>query len=123
MKRTPYVTNKEILQEYRIYWDTGKITDKMTRIVYLMARKIANSRNFYAYPYKEDMIQEGVWHAINKGVPGFTPDRKNPFCYLSVIIKFKYIEYIKKEKRNIVIKEMVTEKLKEDITNEIRERR
>jgi DNA-directed RNA polymerase specialized sigma24 family protein len=123
MKRTPYVTNKEILAEYRIYWDTGKVTSKMTEIVYLIARKIANSRNFYAYPYKEDMIQEGVWHAINKGLPGFTRDKENPFCYLSVIIQFKFIEYIKKEKRNITIKEMVTEKLKEEITNEIDHRR
>jgi len=123
MKRTPYVTNKQILDEYKIYWDTGKVTNKMTELVYLIARKIANSRNFYAYPFKEDMVQEGAWHAINKGLPGFSKDKLNPFCYLSVIIQFKYIEYIKKEKRNVAIKEAVTEQLKEEILNDINQRK
>jgi len=88
-----------------------------------MARKIANGRNFYGYPFKEDMIQEGVIHALQKGLPGFDRTKKNPFCYLSVIIQFKFIEYIKKEKRNITIKEVVTEKLKEDILHDINKRK
>jgi DNA-directed RNA polymerase specialized sigma24 family protein len=123
MRRVPYVTNAEILNEYQKYWKDGKISDKMTELVYLMARKIANGRNFYGYPFKEDMIQEGVIHALQKGLPGFDRTKKNPFCYLSVIIQFKFIEYIKKEKRNITIKEVVTEKLKEDILDEINKRK
>ena len=123
MKRQPYVTNAEILNEYKIYWETGKVTQKMTELIYLMARKIANGRNFYGYPFKEDMIQEGILHAVQKGIPGFDRTKKNPFCYLSVIIQFKFIEYIKKEKRNIIIKEMVTEKLKEDILYDINKRK
>jgi len=47
MKRQPYVTNKEILSEYEIYWNTGQVTNRMTELIYLMARKIANGRNFY----------------------------------------------------------------------------
>jgi len=123
MKRTPYVTNKQILAEYQIYWDTGIVTPRMTEMVYLIARKIANGRNFYGYPFKQDMVQEGVLHAISKGLPGFKRHLTNPFCYLSVIIQYKYIEYIKKEKRNITIKEAVTEKLKEEILNEIDHRK
>jgi len=69
------------------------------------------------------MIQEGTIHAIQKGLPGFDKTKKNPFCYLSVIIQFKYIEYIKKEKRNIAIKEMVTDKLKSDILDDINKRK
>lgn len=122
MKREPYVTKAEILKEFEVYWKTGEITKKMTEYVYLIARKIANSRNFYAYAAKEDMIQEASWHAINKGIPSFMRGRDNPFCYLSVVIQRKFIEYIKKEKRNIKIKEMATEKLKEDIKDSIKER-
>lgn len=123
MKRQPYVTNAEILSEFEVYWKRGEISKRMTELVYLMARKIANGRNFYGYPFKEDMIQEGVIHALQKGIPGFDRTKKNPFCYLSVIIQFKYIEYIKKEHRNLAIKEMVTEKLKEDILDEINKRK
>jgi DNA-directed RNA polymerase specialized sigma24 family protein len=122
-KRTPYVTNAEILNEFEKYWDEGIITNHLTELIYLIARKIANGRNFYGYAFKEDMVQEGTLHAINKGVPGFKKGKKNPFCYLSVIIQFKYIEYIKKEKRNIAIKEMVTEKLKGDILDDINKRK
>jgi len=123
MKRQPYVTNAQILEEFEIYWKTGKVTDRMTKMIYLITCKIANSRNFHGYQYKEDMIQEGAWHAINKGIPGFSKGKQNPFCYLSVIIQYKFIEYIKKEKRNITIKEAVTEKLKEEILNEIDHRK
>ena len=123
MKRQPYVTNAEILAEYQVYWNTGKVSNRMTELVYLIARKIANSRNFYGYAYKEDMTQEAVFHAIAKGIPGFDKTKKNPFCYLSVIIQFKMIEYIKKEKRNITIKEVVTEKLKGEILDDINRRK
>ena len=123
MKRTPYITNQQILEEYEVYWKTGKVSNKMTEMIYLIARKIANGRNFYGYPFKEDMTQEAVFHAINKGIPGFDKNLKNPFCYLSVIIQFKMIEYIKKEKRNITIKEMVTERLKEEILDDINKRK
>jgi DNA-directed RNA polymerase specialized sigma24 family protein len=122
-KKTPYVTNAEILNEFEKYWDTGKVSNRMAEMIYLIACKIANSRNFYGYPFKEDMIQEGTFHAVNKGISGFKKGKKNPFCYLSVIIQFKYIEYIKKEKRNIAIKEMVTEKLKGDILDDINKRK
>jgi len=123
MKRTPYVTNAQILAEYQIYWDTGKVSNRMTELIYLIARKIANGRNFYGYPFKEDMVQEGTLHAISKGIPGFDRTKKNPFCYLSVIIQFKYIEYIKKEHRHLAIKEVVTEKLKNDILDDINQRK
>jgi DNA-directed RNA polymerase specialized sigma24 family protein len=123
MKRTPYVTNAEILNEYKVYWETGEISDRMTKMIYLIARKIANGRNFYAYPYKEDMVQEAVFHAVRMGIPGFKRDKKNPFCYLSVIIQYKMIEYIKKEKRNMTIKEAVTDKLREEILNQIDHRK
>jgi DNA-directed RNA polymerase specialized sigma24 family protein len=122
-KRKPYVTKEEILVEFRTYWLTGEVTKRMTELVYLIARKIANGRNFYAYAAKEDMIQEGVWHAIHKGMPSFTEGRDNPFCYLSVVIQRKYIEYIKKEKKNIKIKEMATDRLKEDIRDSIKDRK
>lgn len=123
MKRTPYITNKELLEEYEKYWKTGIVSESMTKMIYLIARKIANGRNFYGYPFKEDMTQEGVFHAVSKGIPGFDKTKKNPFCYLSVIIQFKYIEYIKKEHRHLAIKEVVTEKLKSDILDDINQRK
>jgi len=105
MKRTPYLTNEELLKEFSIYWKTGKVTDKMVNYIYKIARKIANGRSYFAYVYKDEMIQEGVIRAITKGIPGFTEGKDNPFSYLSVVIDRKYMEYIKKEKKNIKIKD------------------
>ena len=123
MKRKPYVTKEEILKEFRIYWKTGEITKRMTELIYLIAIKIANSRNFYAYNFKDDMIQEGVFHAISRGIPSFTEGRDNPFCYFSVVIQRKYIEYIKRERKNIKIKEEATERLQQDIKDSIKDRK
>jgi len=123
MRRTPYVTNAEILFEFKTYWKTGIISDNMTKIIYKIARKIANSRNFYMYPYKEDMIQEGVFHVINRGITGFTQGRDNPFAYFTTIISFKFIEYIKKDKKNVRIRELAKEKLIENIKDNINRRK
>lgn len=123
MKRTSYVTNEQILAELEIYWKTGKVTDKLAEMIYLITKKIAGSRNFSRYSFRDDMVQEGAWHAINRGIPGFDKIKNNPFCYFSVIIQFKFIEYIKKEKRNLTIKEKVTEKLKGEILEEINKRK
>lgn len=110
MRRQVYVTNKELLAEIGVFWKSGEYTNKLVLMVQKMATKIANSRNFYGYDYKHDMMQEGIIHALYKGIPGFKKDKKNPFSFLSTVIVNKYLEIIKKEKKNIRIKEVLKEK-------------
>ena len=109
MRRQVYVTNTELLAEIRIYWDTGKYSNKLVLMIQKMVTKIANSRNFYGYEFKHDMMQEGIIHALYKGIPGFKKDKKNPFSFLSTVIVNKYLEIIKKEKKNIIIKNVLKE--------------
>lgn len=117
-----YVTNKELLEEIQIFWDTGERTDKLVKMIYKMATKISNARNFYAYEFKGEMVQEGVIHALYKGIPGFTQGRNNPFSFLSTVIVHKFLEIIKKEKKNIKIKEYLKEKEGERIIENARKR-
>jgi DNA-directed RNA polymerase specialized sigma24 family protein len=122
MAKQRYVTNDEILKELNIYWKTGKITTELVLIVYKIGRKIVNSRNFFLYTNKDDMLQEGVLHAITKGIPGFDEGRDNPFSYLSTVITRKYIEYIKKYKKVEIIQKQATQKLKEEMIDNIKHR-
>lgn len=115
MKKNQYVTKKVILDELEIYWNNGNITDKMINFIYLIARKVANSRNYFSYVYKSEMIQEAVIHVILKGIPKFEKNKTNPFAYFSVIINHKFMEFIKKEKRNIIIKEEMKRNILRDI--------
>ena len=117
-----YVTNEQLLKEINIFWETGRLTDELVKMVYKITTKISNARNFYGYTYKEEMVQEGVIHALYKGIPGFKKDRVNPFSFLSTVIVNKFLEIIKKEKKNIKIRDHLKEKESERVLEKTRER-
>jgi len=117
-----YVSNKSLLEEFEVYWETGEISKKMTDMVILMCHKIANGRNFYSYPNKEDMKQEAIMHVLYKAIPNFKKELVNPFAYFSTVIIRKYIESVKREKRRLETKEIMKKRLKEEILTKTRNR-
>ncbi len=118
-KRTKYLTNAELLEEFEKYWETGIISNDMAVKIQKLAKKIASRGNFSGYYFKQDMIQDALSHATMKGVPGFKQGRTNPFAYLSQVIFNKYREIIKLEKKNLTIFDSVRGKLSEDMRIEV----
>jgi len=83
----------------------------------LLCKRLATKYNFSGYSYKEDMISEGLmncylyWH-------NFNPDKStNVFAYFTQISSQAFVRYIKKEKKQSVVKDEIMRSMSLDITN------
>lgn len=74
-----------------------------------IATKLSNKGNFINYPFKEEMILDGVENAIAYGVRNFDTSRTNPFAYFTQIIYYAFLRRIEKEKKQLYIKHKVTQ--------------
>ena len=100
-----YVNNKEMLEEFKKYKQTGKISDKLGDMFIKIAKNLSNKPNFIGYTWKEEMIGEAVLTCI-KYSKNFDPEKStNPFGYISRFCYNSFIEYINKQKRHSTIKE------------------
>ena len=78
-----------------------------------IAVHLARNRNFTLYPYKEDMISDGIENCLqyidNFDPNKFTDRKPNPFAYFTQIIYFAFLRRIEKEKKQLYTKYKVTE--------------
>jgi len=69
-----------------------------------IAEHLAYRPNFMNYPYKEEMIGDGIENCILYA-HNFDPEKsKNPFSYFTQIIYYAFLRRIEKEKKNSYIK-------------------
>jgi len=59
-KKVPYVKNKDLLEQVVIYKQTGVYTEELGRMLFLMAKKCGDRREFRGYSYLDDMISSAV---------------------------------------------------------------
>ena len=118
--REHYVDNKKFYAEMLRYRDDREaaleagtspprvpnyIGDCIMRIAY----KLSNKPNFINYPFKEEMIGDGIENCIMY-VDNFNPDKStNPFAYFTQIIYYAYLRRIEKEKKALYTKYKATE--------------
>jgi len=122
-----YVDNKEFYQ-HMIEWkktikeseDAGDkkppVTDYIGECFLKIAEHLSYKPNFINYPYREEMIGDGIENCIMYA-HNFDPDKsKNPFSYFTQIIYYAFLRRIQKEKKQSYIKYKAIEAA--DIYNE-----
>lgn len=114
-KKRHYVNPKEFYQaivERKKIVDAAKkegkeiprVSEFLGECILKIAKNLGKKRNFYDYPYKEEMIMDGVLVCI-KYIDNFDPARSNnAFSYFTQICSFAYITRIKKEKKQTYVK-------------------
>jgi hypothetical protein len=74
-----------------------------------IAEHLARKGNFVNYPYKEEMISDGIENCLMYA-HNFNPEKsKNPFSYFTQIIYYAFLRRIEKEKKQAYIKLKMTE--------------
>tara|TARA_R100000005_G_C4793144_1_gene88843 strand:- start:46 stop:504 length:459 start_codon:yes stop_codon:yes gene_type:complete len=69
-----------------------------------ISEKLANRPNFMNYPYREEMISDGVENCLMYA-HNFNPEKsKNPFSYFTQMIYYAFLRRIEKEKKQSYIK-------------------
>ena len=110
-----YVDNKEFYQAM-IEWkkevldarDSGEpdppVTDYIGKCFLDIATHLSYRPNFINYPYREEMIGDGIENCLMY-CSNFDPEKsKNPFSYFTQIIYFAFLRRIQKEKKQVYIK-------------------
>ena len=114
-----YVNNKELLEAMTSYRERviyakehGKPKPRVSNYIGECFLKIAThlsyKPNFVNYPFREDMICDGIENCLQY-IDNFNPEKsKNPFAYFTQIIYYAFLRRIQKEKKQLEIKNKVT---------------
>lgn len=117
-----YVDNKKFLQaliEYRTKVldarSEGKEQPQVPNYIgdcfIKIATHLSYKSNFINYPFKDDMISDGIENCLT-AVAKFDPDKSsNPFAYYTQIIYFAFLRRIQKEKKLLATKYKMIENI------------
>jgi len=102
-----YVNNENLLEEIRIYSETGVRTEALGAMLLLIASRYAEKGSFAGYSWKDDMICEAVLTCI-KYMHNFEVEKEgaNPFAYFSKVVHNSFLNYIAKQKKHSNIKDV-----------------
>lgn len=108
MRKKAYVTNAQLLEQFKLSKSQSRPTDELVRLYMLMVEKISSKPNFANYSMLEDMKSEAYisflrfWHKFNP------KKSKNPFAYYTQVIMNAFIGEINKEVKHAKIRAHVT---------------
>lgn len=93
-----------------------RVSDYIGECILNIANKLANKPNFMNYPFREEMISDGIENCLQY-LNNFNPRKSsNPFAYFTQIIYFAFVRRIQKEKKQLYTKyRMIEESLLHDI--------
>ena len=102
-----YVDNNKLLEELKIYAETGDKTEKFGSMILLIAQRYSEKGSFAGYSYRDDMICEAVLTCL-RYMHNFDVDKDdpNPFAYFSRVIHNSFLNYIAKQKTHSNIKDI-----------------
>jgi hypothetical protein len=94
------VVNKALKKKQPIPPVTNYIGECFMKI----AEHLSQRPNFINYPFREDMISDGVENCLQYAHNFDDSKSKNPFSYFTQIIYFAFLRRIEKEKKQAYIK-------------------
>ena len=121
-KANHYIDNQvfyEHMVDYRTKYlaslenDTEKprASDYIGRAILLIAENYANKSNFRNYPFKQDMIYDAIETCL-KYIHNFDTEKyNNPLAYFTRVVHFAFLNRIKKEKKELAIKQKYLQNL------------
>ena len=122
IKEDHYIDNKEFLAEM-VKWkkaireaedsgdDAPPVSDYIGTCFLKIAERLCSKSNFANYPYKEEMIGDGIENCLMYA-HNFNPRKsKNPFSYFTQIIYYAFLRRIEREKKQAYVKLKMTENM------------
>jgi len=110
-----YINNEEFLDAMNLWKkDVNKakktkgklppVTDYIGMCFFKIAEHLSHRPNFINYPFREDMISDGVENCLQYAHNFDSKKSKNPFSYFTQIIYYAFLRRIEKEKKQAYIK-------------------
>ena len=97
---------KKTLKEYEESGEEKKppLSDYIAECFIKIAEHLSHRPNFINYPFREDMVGDGIENCVLYA-HNFDPDKSsNPFSYFTQIIYYAFLRRIEKEKKQAYVK-------------------
>ena len=119
-KSNHYVNNKQLLAVMIDYKEkvqhakdndlqSPRVPNYVGECLLQIANRLSRKPNFANYPFREEMISDGIENCINY-IDNFNPEKsQNPFAYFTQIIYFAFLRRIQKEKKQLYVKHKALE--------------
>lgn len=95
-----YVTNAQLLEEFKNCKAAGKLSNKMAKYLQMVAERYSFHPWFVGYSFREDMVAAAVvnlvanWHKFNPE----KSENPNPFSYYTTACYRSFLSYLDSEK-------------------------
>lgn len=120
MTKRHYVNNSQLLEALKQYkllvkkaLKAGQPAPQMPNYIgeciLLIATNLSHKPNFINYPFRDEMISDGIENCFMY-IHNFNPKKsENPFAYFTQIIYYAFLRRIQKEKKQLYTKHKILE--------------
>lgn len=103
-----YITITKYIQEYNIAKENNQklpeVPEYVGECIMKIANKLSNHVQFFKYPYKEEMIADGIENCLRYITNFDYVEYKKPFAYFTQIIWYAFWRRMAKEKLQLYVK-------------------
>lgn len=95
-----YVTNAVLLPAVIEAKELKQVTNKLIRMIQMIAERYSRKANFIGYSFREDMVSAAVMNLCNNALK-FNPEKSNnPFSFYTTAIHNSFLQYLTDEKKH-----------------------
>ncbi|MFA5025015.1 MAG: hypothetical protein WC503_00710 [Candidatus Shapirobacteria bacterium] len=99
-----YVKNKDLLEELKLYKESGKMSENLGSMIFDIATNLGCSGRFAGYTYREDMVAEALLTCCKYLYNFNTEKTTNAFAYITTICRNAFLMYLKQQHKHAGIK-------------------
>ena len=109
---------KEVKKSKKAKEPIPQVSEYIGECIVKIANKLANRPNFVNYPFREEMVCDGIENCLQY-LNNFNPDKSsNHFAYFTQIIYYAFVRRIQKEKKQLYTKyKMISQSLIHDVAD------
>jgi hypothetical protein len=100
-----YVRNADLLPAVIEAKEQGEVTNKLIKMIQLIANNYSKKWRFANYSYREDMVSTAVENLCKNALKFNTEKYNNPFSYYTSAIHNSFLQYMSEEKKHRIIRD------------------
>lgn len=95
-----YVRNADLLPAIIEAKEVGFVTNKLIRMIQMIAERYSRKANFVGYSFREDMVSVAVENLCKNALKFNTEKYNNPFAFYTTAIHHSFLQFLADEKKH-----------------------
>jgi hypothetical protein len=95
-----YVRNADLLPAVIEAKELGVVTDKLIKMIWLIAERYSRKANFIGYSFREDMVSIAVENLCKNALKFNHEKYSNPFAFYTTAIHNSFLQFMADEKKH-----------------------